>query len=101
MKIAMPLKLSVYSVLALIAIYFCGCASEDKSTDMKKVNSQLKGFREEIQKEDEATSKAMEADLDDELNPAEQQAVHKVFENNLKSRKRMQNDVFGDLPEQK
>lgn len=101
MKIAMPLKLSVYSVLALIAVYFYGCASEDKSTDMKKVNSQLKGFREEIQKEDEATSKAMEADIDDELNPVEQQAVRKVFENNLKSRKRMQNDVFGDLPEQK
>ncbi|MFA6291688.1 MAG: hypothetical protein WC637_07900 [Victivallales bacterium] len=100
MKITMPIKFPIYSVLALIAIYFCGCASND-TDDVKKVNSQLKGFREEIQKEDEATSKAMEADLDDELNPVEQRAVHKVFENNLKSKKRMQDDVFGDLPEQK
>lgn len=43
---------------------------------MKKVNSQLKGFREEIQWEDILTSKEMEADLDDELNPVEQRAVH-------------------------
>lgn len=100
MKITMPVKLSMYYVLALITIYFSGCASDDAS-DVKKVNSQLKGFREEIQREDILTSKEMEADLDDELNPVERQAVHPIFEKNLKSRQRMQNDVFGDLPEQK
>jgi len=103
MKIAMPIKLSMYSVLALIAICLCGCASDntDNTTDMKKVNSQLKSFRDEIQQEDIRTSKEMEADLDDELNPVEQRAVHSIFENNLKSRQRMQNNVFQDLPEQK
>ena len=101
MKIAMPIKLSVYSVLAVIVIYFCGCASDDKTTGMKKVNSQLKGFREEMQQEDINTSKEMEADLDDDLNPVEQKAVHPIFENNLKSRQRMQNDVFEDIPDQK
>ena len=99
-QIAMPIKLSMYFALASIAFYFCGCASDD-TTDVKKINSQLKGFREEIRQEDINTSKAMEADLDDELNPVEQQAVHPIFEKNLKSRQRMQNDVFGDIPDQK
>ena len=94
----MPVKLPVYSVMLLIAIYFCGCESEN-TTDMKKVNSQLKGFREQIQQEDINTSREMEADLDDNLNPVEQRAVRPIFENNLKSKQRMQNDVFKDLPE--
>ena len=100
MKIAMPLKLTAYSVLSLIAIFFCGCAS-DNIDGVEKANSQLKGFREEIQREDAITSKAMEADLDDELNPVEQRAVHPIFEKNLKSKQRMDNDMFGDIPEPK
>ena len=100
MKIAIPIKLPLYSTLIIIATYFCGCASDD-TTDVKKVNSQLKGFREEIRQEDIKTSKEMEADLDDELNPVEQKAIHSIFENNLKSKQRMDNDMFGDLPEQK
>ena len=100
MKITMPIKLSMYFALVSTAVYFCGCASEN-TDDTKKVNSELKGFREEVQKEDINTSKEMEADLDDELNPVEQRAIHPIFENNLKSRQRMQNDVFGDIPDQK
>jgi hypothetical protein len=100
MKIAMPIKLSMYFALVSTAIYFCGCTS-DNTADTKKVNSQLKGFREEIQREDINTSKEMEEDLDDELNPVEQRAVHQIFENNLKSRQRMHNNVFGDIPDQK
>lgn len=99
MKSAMMIKLSMYSVLTSSAIYFCGCAS-DETTDMKKVNQQLKSFREEIQEEDANTSRVMEANLDDELNPVEQRAVHPIFENNLKAKQRMQNDVFKDVPEQ-
>ena len=90
----------MYFAMALTAVYFCGCASDD-TADAKKVNSELKGFREEIQQEDINSSKEMEADLDDELNPVEQRAVHQIFENNLKSRQRMQNNVFGDIPDQK
>ncbi len=100
MKITVSIKLSMYSVLALIAICFCGCAS-DNIDGVEKANSQLKGFREEIQREDINTSKEMEADLDDDLNPAEQRAVHPIFEKNLKAKQRMQNDVFGDIPEGK
>jgi hypothetical protein len=99
MKIAMPIKLPVYSVLILIAIHFCGCASDD-TDDVKKVNNQLRGFREEIRQEDINTSKVMEEDLDDDLNPVEQRAIHPIFEKNLKAKQRMQNDVFGDMPEQ-
>jgi hypothetical protein len=100
MKITVSIKLSMYSVLALIAICFCGCAS-DNIDGVEKANSQLKGFREEIQREDINTSKEMEADLDDDLNPAERRAVHPIFEKNLKAKQRMQNDVFGDIPEGK
>jgi PBP1b-binding outer membrane lipoprotein LpoB len=100
MKITVSIKLSMYSVLALIAICFCGCAS-DNIDGVEKANSQLKGFREEIQREDINTSKEMEADLDDDLNPAERRAVHPIFEKNLKAKQRMQNVVFGDIPEGK
>ncbi len=93
MKIAMPVKLSVYSVLASISIYFCGCASDNDT------NAELKGFRNEIHREDIITSRVMEENLDDDLNPVEQRAVHPIFEKNLKEKERMQKDVFGNIPE--
>jgi PBP1b-binding outer membrane lipoprotein LpoB len=98
MKIVMSVKLPIYSIMLLIAICFVGCES-DNGADMKKANSQLKSFREQIQQEDINTSREMEADLDDNLNPVEQRAVHPIFENNLRSKQRMQNDIFKDLPE--
>jgi hypothetical protein len=83
----------VYSVLASTAIYFCGCASDPD------VNTQLRGFRNEMHQQDINTSRMMEENLDDDLNPVEQRAVHPIFEKNLKEKERMQKDVFGDIPE--
>ncbi len=76
--------------LALSLTYAFGCSS-DKPADYKE-------FRDEIKKEDAMTDKVMEDNLDDDLNPAEQRAVHEVFEKNKKARERMVEDVFQDQP---
>lgn len=91
MKISFLLRLPFIPLLALGAMYFCGCSS-DNSTDYK-------AFGEEVKREDAITDKVMEENLDDELDPVEQRAVHTIFENNSKARERTVNEVFEDQPE--
>jgi len=95
MKISLPMKLSIILAATIVSTYLGGCSS-DNSDETKKFNKESKSFREEVNREDEITDKVMEDNLDDELNPAEQRAVHPIFENNQKARERMVDDVFGD-----
>ncbi|MFZ2656162.1 MAG: hypothetical protein WAX69_14620 [Victivallales bacterium] len=95
MKTSILIRISIIPALALFAIYLSGCSSDD-SDENNKFNKEMKSFREEVNREDAITDKVMEDNLDDELNPVEQKAVHKVFENNKKAKERMVNDVFGD-----
>lgn len=90
MKTSFLLRLPFIPVIALTAMFFCSCAS-DESTDYKK-------FRDEVKREDALTDKVMEEDLDDELNPTERAAIHPIFENNAKARERMVDDTFQDQP---
>ncbi|HCE44764.1 MAG TPA: hypothetical protein DET40_14580 [Lentisphaeria bacterium] len=95
MKIPLLIRLSIIPALALAAFYLNGCSS-DNAEETKKLNKDLKSFREEVNREDAITSKVMEDNLDDDLNETERKAVHPIFEKNQKARERMANDVFGD-----
>jgi len=91
------MKLNLFSgpskFFTIIAASIClgGCSSD--SEDMKS-------FRERVEKEDELTSKMMQDNLDDELNPVERQAVDPIFEKNTKEKERTDQEIFKDTPKE-
>ncbi|GEM_PF-4243751 len=94
MKTSLLIKLPVIPAMVLLSIYFNGCSSDKKDADLSK-------FREEVKREDRLTSKVMEDNLDEDLNPTEQRAVREIFEKNERAKERMVDDVFQDQKDQK
>ena len=82
---------SKFFTIVVAAICLCGCSSNPED---------MKSFRERVEKEDELTSKMMQDNLDDELNPVERQAVDPIFEKNTKEKERTDQEIFKDTPKE-
>lgn len=80
-----------FSAVIAAAICLGGCSSN---------SSDMKSFREQAEKEDELTSKMMQDNIDEELNPVERRAVDAVFEKNSREKKRADEEIFKDPPKQ-
>lgn len=74
--------------ITMITMFTFGCAA---------IDHEEKAFRESVTKENNKMSRVDQANLDDELNSTERQAVDPIFENNRKERKRSEKAVFGIL----
>jgi len=80
-------RINLFSCIAFILCMLTACTS----VDMEK---ELQAYREEVSKENLKMSEVEEANLDDDLNPVEQRAVHKVFEKNRKETERTEKAIF-------
>ena len=91
MKLDTFQRLSKFLTIIAAAVCLAGCSSN--SEDMKS-------FRERVEKEDALTSKMMQDNLDEELNPAERRAVDPIFEKNSIEKNRADGEIFKDPPKE-
>lgn len=80
-------RINLFLCIGFILCMLTACTSVDREKE-------LQAFREEVGKENLKMSEMEEANLDDDLNPVEQKAVHKVFEKNRKETERTEKAIF-------
>ncbi len=80
MKITIILSVGIMFLLT-------ACSSVNTEEDIQK-------FRKDVERENLTMSKTDEANIDDDLNPVEQKAVHQIFEKNSKESIRADEEIF-------